>query len=175
LDLWTLANLPDSLRAEPVETIRDEVDAALRDSKVVATHYQHVDGTSFAAPIVASVVALMLEINPRLGPAAVKYILISAVGRIHGAPAMRQGFGVLSAARELDEATREQHDGEGLFFCPPRIAARSSSATTTTMRSASRWSIRGVQLRRCSPETRMESGARGSRPCLRAGIATNSW
>ena len=44
---------------------------------VITQHYKYVDGTSFAAPIVSSVVAEMLEANPDLTPSEVKRILIS--------------------------------------------------------------------------------------------------
>jgi len=120
-ELWRRAGLTESMRQLPVATIRAELESSLRENKIVATHYQHVDGTSFAAPIVASVVAQMLEANPSLGPAAVKHILISTADRIHGAPAIRQGFGVLNASRAVEEATRERHQDEAIFFCPPRV------------------------------------------------------
>ena len=42
--------------------------------EIVATHYSHVDGTSFATPIVSSIVAQMIEANPKLTPGAVKNI-----------------------------------------------------------------------------------------------------
>jgi serine protease AprX len=121
VDLWKRAGLSESLRQESLATIRAEIEALLRENKIVATHYQHVDGTSFAAPIVASVIAQMLEANPRLGPAAIKHLLISTADRIQGAAALRQGFGVINARRALEQATREQHDLETLFFCPPRV------------------------------------------------------
>lgn len=120
-ELWKRSGLGDAMRKLPIETIRAEVESRLRENKIVATHYQHVDGTSFAAPVVASVVAQMLEANPRLGPAAVKHILISTADRIWGAPAMRQGFGVLNARRAVEEATREQHEREAIFFRPPGV------------------------------------------------------
>ena len=120
-ELWKRSGLGEAMRQLPIETIRAEVESLLRENKIVATHYQHVDGTSFAAPIVASVVAQMLEANPRLGPAAVKHILISTADRIQGAPAMRQGFGALNASRAVEEAARERHEGEAMFFCPPRV------------------------------------------------------
>jgi serine protease AprX len=121
VEQWERAGLHEFLRQLPIETIRGEVERFLRENKIVATHYQHVDGTSFAAPIVASVVAQMLEANPRLGAAAVKHILISTADRIHGKPAMRQGFGVLNASRAVEEAARERHEREAIFFCPPRV------------------------------------------------------
>lgn len=120
-ELWKRSGLGDALRQLPIGAIRAEVESLLQQNKIIATHYQHVDGTSFAAPIVASVVAQMLEANPRLGPAAVKHILISTADRIQGAPAMRQGFGMLNASRAVEEAARELHEGEAIFFCPPRV------------------------------------------------------
>lgn len=84
-----------------------------------------MDGTSFAAPVVASLIARMIEINPTLTPAAVKHILISTANRIRGAEAIRQGFGVLDARRALEAARREQHSEEHQFLCPPRIVAAS--------------------------------------------------
>ncbi|MFT8131105.1 S8 family serine peptidase, partial [Salmonella enterica] len=72
-------------------------------------HYQHVDGTSFAAPIVASVIAQMLEANPTLTPAAIKNILISTADRIPNATVIRQGYGRLNAHRAVDYAKDEHH------------------------------------------------------------------
>ncbi len=79
---WRLAELaqddPTLCRlagSTPVE-IRSRLEEALRAEKIVATHYQHVEGTSFAAPIVASVVAQMLELSPSLRPEAVKRLLV---------------------------------------------------------------------------------------------------
>jgi serine protease AprX len=120
-DIWKRAGLGDGLRQTPIETIRAEIESQLREHKIVATHYQHVDGTSFAAPVAASVVAQMLEANPRLGPAAIKHLLASSADRILGAPALRQGFGVLNAKRAVDAAEREHHEQETVFFCPPRV------------------------------------------------------
>ena len=57
---YRLARLAAELRAElpelPEETsmLRSFLEETLRSEKIVAAHYQHVDGTSFAAPLVAS-------------------------------------------------------------------------------------------------------------------------
>ena len=120
-ELWQRAGLPESSRRAPADMIRALVESRLNESKIVATHYQRVDGTSFAAPIVASVVAQMIEANPQLTPAAVKHILISTADRITGAAAMRQGYGVLNARRAVEVATREGHSETACFACPPRI------------------------------------------------------
>lgn len=121
--LWQEAELPELIHNEPPETIRALVESQLRENKVVATHYQHVDGTSFAAPIVSSVVAQMLEVNPHLTPAAVKHMLISTADRIRGAPIMRQGYGVLNARRAVEQARREQHALDHEHLRPPHVEA----------------------------------------------------
>ncbi|MDZ7344083.1 MAG: S8 family serine peptidase [candidate division KSB1 bacterium] len=119
-ELWQQAELSEALAQASPEQIRAAVEAILRESKIVATHYQHVDGTSFAAPIVASVVAQMLEANPSLTPATVKQILIATADRIPGAPLVRQGYGVLNARRAVDHAAREMHALAHDHFQPPR-------------------------------------------------------
>jgi serine protease AprX len=120
-ELWQRAGLPESSRRAHADMIRALVESRLNESKIVATHYQHVDGTSFAAPIVASVAAQMIEANPGLTPAAVKHILISTADRMAGAAAMRQGYGVLNACRAVEVAERERHSETACFACPPRI------------------------------------------------------
>ena len=102
--------LSNSLLAKGTEAIRPFVETQLNQQKIIATHYQHVDGTSFAAPIVSSVVAQMLEANPRLIPATIKNILISSAERISGAAILRQGYGVINARRAVELALAETHD-----------------------------------------------------------------
>ncbi len=98
------AGLAATLRGSPAVTIRAEVEAMIRDNKIVARNYQHVDGTSFAAPVVASVVAQMIEANPDLKPAAIKHILLSTADRLRGADVYRQGFGILDAYQAVEQA-----------------------------------------------------------------------
>jgi len=120
-ELEETAELPDSIAVGDVSTIRNFVESTLESQKIVATHYQHVDGTSFAAPIVSSIVAQMLEANPKLTPGAVKNILISTADRITTAPAIRQGYGVVNARRAVELALREEHELK-IFGCsPPRV------------------------------------------------------
>lgn len=101
--------------------MRAFVEAALQQEKIVAAHYQHVDGTSFAAPIVASVVAQMLEANPRLTPGAIKNILVSTADRILTEPVIRQGYGVVNARRAVELAKAENHALNVVGCKPPRI------------------------------------------------------
>jgi serine protease AprX len=97
------------------------VESALQQEKIVAAHYQHVDGTSFAAPIVASVVAQMIQANPSLTPGAIKNILVSTADRIVTQPVLRQGYGVVNARRAVELATTERHTLNVVGCKPPRI------------------------------------------------------
>jgi serine protease AprX len=86
--------------------IRQLVDARIRDNNVISGAYKHVDGTSFAAPIVSSLAAMMLEANPGLEPREVKPLLIRTAERLPHVEVDRQGWGVVQAHRAL-EATEE--------------------------------------------------------------------
>lgn len=73
----------------------------LAELKLVTPHYQHVEGTSFAAPTVAGVVACMLEANPKLTPGRIKELLIASAQPVPGASRERQGNGALDAGRAV--------------------------------------------------------------------------
>jgi len=120
-ELKDSAELPDSIANTDAERIRAYVDAALQQEKIVAAHYQHVDGTSFAAPIVASVVAQMIQANPTLTPGAIKNILVSTADRIVTEPVIRQGYGVVNARRAVELAKTEHHSLNVVGCKPPRI------------------------------------------------------
>ena len=49
----------------------------IRELKLVDPLHQHVDGTSFAAPLVSGAVAQMLEAHPGLRPAEIRSILVA--------------------------------------------------------------------------------------------------
>ncbi len=118
------AGLPESVLMSDTQSIRAEVEFLLRENKIISSHYQHVDGTSFAAPVVASVVALMLQENPALTPGAVKSILISTAKRIRNAPIIRQGYGMLNTRAAVEQAKRENHSFQRDHFLPPRIESQ---------------------------------------------------
>ena len=120
-ELEEKAELPEPIAVGNAATIRSFVESSLESQKIVATHYQHVAGTSFAAPIVSSIVAQMLEANPKLTPGAVKNILISTADRITTAPAIRQGYGVVNARRAVELALREEHGLKTVGCSPPRV------------------------------------------------------
>jgi serine protease AprX len=120
-ELEETAELPESIAVGDSKTLRGFVESILESQKIIATHYQHVDGTSFAAPIVSSIVFQMLEANSQLTPGAVKNILISTADRITTAPAIRQGFGVVNARRAVELALREEHVLRTFGCSPPRV------------------------------------------------------
>jgi serine protease AprX len=120
-ELEETADLPEQLVNSEAAEIRAYVEDVLQQEKIVAAHYQHVDGTSFAAPIVTSIVAQMIEANPRLTPGAIKNILISTADRILSEPVIRQGYGVVNARRAVELAETEQHALNVVGCKPPRV------------------------------------------------------
>jgi len=89
--------------------IRDlDVEFRIAEQKLVTPHYQHVQGTSFAAPLVSSVIACMLEANPALTPQKVREILIRTAQPVVGADRERQGAGAIVSSLALAEAMREE-------------------------------------------------------------------
>jgi serine protease AprX len=84
--------------------IRQIVALKLREESVITPHYKFVDGTSFAAPIVTSVAAQMLEANPALTPQQIKRILISSAERLPHYEVDRQGWGVIDPRRAVEMA-----------------------------------------------------------------------
>jgi len=94
----------DETNSLPIPLIRQLITIKLREGNVINQHYKYVDGTSFAAPIVSSIVACMLEANPRLTPQQIKRILIDTAERVPEVEVDRQGWGVVSARRAVELA-----------------------------------------------------------------------
>ena len=94
----------DEASSLPVPLLRQLITIKLREGNVINQHYKYVDGTSFAAPIVSSIVACMLEANPRLSPQQIKHILIETAERVPEIEVDRQGWGVVSARRAVELA-----------------------------------------------------------------------
>jgi serine protease AprX len=94
----------DAALDRPVHSIRQIILLKLRRENVITRHYKYVDGTSFSAPIVSSVVAQMLEANPSLSPQQVKRILIMTAERLPHYEVDRQGWGVIDPRRAVEMA-----------------------------------------------------------------------
>ena len=94
----------DAAIDRPVHIIRQLVLLKIRRESVITRHYKYVDGTSFSAPIVSSVVAQMIEANPDLTPSEIKRILISTAERLPQYEVDRQGWGVIDARLAVERA-----------------------------------------------------------------------
>lgn len=108
------ANLRSALAAQPgvdpdldaavgldAPLLRELVTLKLRDNNLISGAYKHVDGTSFAAPIVSAIAAQMLEANPGLGPLDIKRMLIGTARRVGKVEVDRQGWGVVDPERAV--------------------------------------------------------------------------
>lgn len=83
------------------------------ESHLAALHllspcYQHQDGLHLAAPIVAGVIAGLLQANPALTPAQVRQHLRAAAQPVPGVAAERQGAGVLDAGLAITHTLAAQ-------------------------------------------------------------------
>ena len=100
------ADLDAARRLEPA-LLRQLVTAKLRDHNVISGAYKHVDGTSFAAPIVASLAALILEQYPALRPRELKRLIMRTARRLPHVESDRQGWGVVDVRRACQAAAGE--------------------------------------------------------------------
>jgi serine protease AprX len=80
---------------EGKEKIWKEVKMTIWKEKFITPDYMHVDGTSFAAPIVSSVAAQMLEANPLLTAIEIRDILLKTAMPLPTYDAAHQGYGRL--------------------------------------------------------------------------------
>jgi serine protease AprX len=94
----------DEAVAVRVPLLRQLIAIKMREENVITAHYKYVDGTSFAAPIVSSTIACMLEANPGLTPQQVKRILIDTAERLPSIEIDRQGWGVVTPRRAVEYA-----------------------------------------------------------------------
>lgn len=72
-----------------------------KDGKI---DYIALSGTSFAAPFVSGVAALMLQTNPELTPDEVKYILMDTADSLPGVDYTAQGKGVINPEKAVKRA-----------------------------------------------------------------------
>ncbi len=92
LPLWTSRN---------IAALREAIEERIASELIASPYYKMVDGTSFAAPVVASIVAQMLELQPQLSPKDVKSILKETARPLPDQPLMRQGAGMVRQREAL--------------------------------------------------------------------------
>jgi serine protease AprX len=138
LFLWKLHLAPDDEFAQHLQTayahkrfskktlslsipeIRRVIRERLIEQKYIHPHYQHVDGTSMAAPIVSAIAAQMLEANPALTPAQVKALITATAEPLPNVPAEKQGRGAVNGARAVAAALRLAANHDPLPLSPQR-------------------------------------------------------
>jgi serine protease AprX len=103
---YTQTHLGKKALGLPSTEIRLAIREYMNEQKFIHPHYQHVDGTSMATPVISGIVAQMLEANPSLTPAQVKEILMMTADPLNDAPAERQGAGAVNAGRAVAAALR---------------------------------------------------------------------
>jgi serine protease AprX len=127
--LWVVAPLlPGSEEAHCAEGLFGRraqgdasVEAQIAALKLITPHYQHVEGTSVAAPLVAGVVASLLQARPDLTPGRVRELLMAAAHAVPGAPIERQGAGAVDAGRTIALALAEGDGADGGPGRGPRV------------------------------------------------------
>ena len=96
--------LPPDIAMLPVAAAFEVLRQAWLGQKLITPHYQHVDGTSFAAPIVSSVAAQMLEANPGLRPAGLKDLIMRTAHYLPNISPDQQGHGVINPKGAVEAA-----------------------------------------------------------------------
>ena len=121
-EIWAEAGLEGDPEALDPDEIIAQAAAGLREQAILSPYYKSVDGTSFAAPIVASLIAQMLEANPTLHPRQIKQILMQTADQIEGIERERQGFGLINPRRAVERALSQprQRPLTGWFQMPER-------------------------------------------------------
>jgi serine protease AprX len=116
-NLLNLTSLPQKLIHQSIDVLEQQVAERIEHAKYISAHYQHSDGTSFAAPIVCSIIAQMLEASPELSPSEVRDLLLRTARPLNGLPAERQGFGVVHPLSAIYHAEKAKFPFP-LFFNP---------------------------------------------------------
>ena len=96
----------DNALDRPAYALRQIIALKWREESAITRYYKYVDGTSFSAPIVASLAACLLEANPNLTPQQIKRILIGTAERLPHIEVDRQGWGVVNPRAAVEAALR---------------------------------------------------------------------
>jgi serine protease AprX len=97
------------------------VNEQIEEQKLVTPHYQHVEGTSFAAPVVAGIAACMIEANPNLSALRVRELQTAATCSVPGAARERQGAGAIEAGLAVALAMADRSGTANVKVSSPAI------------------------------------------------------
>ena len=123
--LWVVSCImPGSQVEEEAQDLFQDPEAnqeRIRDLKLVSPHYKHVDGTSFAAPIVASACACIMEACPGIAPHSIREALIKTAQTVKDADEARQGHGVVRPGLALAYAVDHFHQHKTHVVSTPHL------------------------------------------------------
>lgn len=85
----------DFYKTNGVTFLRSQIISQIQTTKFFTVAYMHVDGASFAAPIVSEVIAQLLQAQPLLTPRQIRRALFNSAKRISGIPVEQQGYGYI--------------------------------------------------------------------------------
>lgn len=88
----------------PDGKVYEMLQARINAHKIIDAHHQHVDGTSVSSAIASSIVAQVLEADPRLSPAEIRAILRATAKALPGVESEKQGAGVIDASAAIRAA-----------------------------------------------------------------------
>lgn len=88
---------------------KEDALSQIRRRRLISAAYQQVDGTSFAAPIVSSVIAQLLEANAALTPSRIREALFSTARPISGVDRRRIGYGVIQPGNAVAKVLGDDH------------------------------------------------------------------
>lgn len=108
--LLPFTKLPVSLwTSRDLEVLRAAITRRITEEQIAQPFYKMVDGTSFAAPIVTSIVAQMMALDADLTPQDVKEILMQTAKPLPGVPHVIQGAGVVQQRSALSAIPLHAH------------------------------------------------------------------
>ncbi|WP_020568250.1 S8 family serine peptidase [Neolewinella persica] len=88
---------------------QEEALKQIRQRRLISAAYQQADGTSFAAPIVSSVIAQMLEANAGLTPSRIREALFSTARPLKEVDRSRIGYGVIQPGNAVAKILDDDH------------------------------------------------------------------
>jgi serine protease AprX len=104
---WGTSDRPGlDAERESITQTQDAIEKRIVRGRYIDEHYQRVEGTSFASPITAAVVAQMLEANPALGADDVREGLVSTARILPDVPRAAQGAGVIAPRLAVEWAAK---------------------------------------------------------------------
>ena len=98
----------DLIKTNDVTFLRQQIINRIQATKFFSSSYMHVDGTSFASPIVCGVIAQLLQANPLLTPHQIRQVLFRTAKRLPGIPVEKQGFGYIQAKKALMKILKKE-------------------------------------------------------------------